>query len=194
MNRRTPYRATELGKYYGMDDSELPWVYVSTEDSGGLFGLEMDNLLTSLDFRNTMLSVSYGKHISRVMHRSGIVKGPEAIEYIESPGDGTSHGATWQHFAELTRGVSSYEGFHKLDDRSLELQLDGLLNMTLEGANRYGAGWLVIHEGLVDARNDVLEGNRWRQDQLYQGLGLMATNFAERESAGIEAQMARLAA
>ncbi len=183
-------RETSVGEYYRMDDEELPWVYVYTEDSGGLFGLEMDNFMTSVDFGRTMLSVHYGKHISRVMSRRGIIKGPETVDYIESYGDGTSHGATWKHFAELTRGVSDPRIFRKLDDHSLELQLDGLQNMALEGANRHDAGWSVIHEGLVDASNDMLAGKAWRQEQLYVGLGWMARNFAEREEAAIPAVVA----
>ncbi len=178
-------RATQLGKYYRMDDGELPWVYAYTEESGGIFGLEMDSLLTSTFFRKSHLSVSYAKHTSRMMARSGIVTGPVEVGYVASHGDGTSHGATWANFAKLLEPLSELGEFRKIDDRNLELQLDGLQNMALEGANRHDGGWSVIHEGLVDARDDMLNGLRWRQAQLYQGLGELATNFSEREEAAM---------
>lgn len=183
-------RDTEVGKYYRMDDEHLPWVYVYSSDSGGIFGLEMQNMRTAVDFERKLLSVNYGKHISRVIARGNINNGPLRVEYVDSPGDGSSHGATWQHFAELTRGVSDRDAFRRLDDRTLELQLDGLENMALEGANRHGAGWSVIHRGLADAHIDLDNGKGWREEQLFVGLGWMAHNFAEREEAALQHAMA----
>lgn len=183
-------RDTEAGKYYHLDDEELPWVYAYSSDSGGIFGLDMNLLPTSVDFRKQLLAVHYGKHIGRIMSRNLITKGPLEVAYVESPGDGSSHGATWRHFAELTRGVSDRDTFRRLDDRTLELQLDGLENMAIEGARREGGGWSVIHEGLADARTDLYEGKGWRQEQLFVGLGWMARSFAEREEAAMQHAMA----
>ena len=89
-------RDTEASKYYHIDDEELPWVYAYSSDSGGIFGLDMDLLPTSSDFRQQLLAVHYGKHTGRIISRDLLTKGPLEVEYVESPGDGSSHGATWR--------------------------------------------------------------------------------------------------
>lgn len=176
-------RETAVAKRFNMEDADLPWTYARTEETGSIFGLKVPGLMTV--FRPELSSICYAPHTYRILEK--IVHQPEPVEYVESPGDGSSHGATWRNFARLLEPLDLRNfAAVRSDDTALELHLDGLQNMALEGANRHGEGWATIHKGLVGTREDLYDGKGYMQGPLFQGLGWLATNFAEREEATVK--------
>lgn len=194
-------KVTTVGKYHNVPDDELRFVYAHSDESGGMFGLEVHG--TSLfgmalagmgNDPEQWLAIEHAPHSARYIAQNNLSGEPRIIDYTLSGGDGSSHGATWPHFAEALEPLS-IRNFHRLGAEDLRLQLDGLLNMASEGARRDGGGWTVIAEGLRNAQNELLEGSAWtHRDQrtMYEGLGYIATNFVERDQAKEKAFAAAL--
>lgn len=186
-------KITTIGKRHNTPDDQLQFVYAQSESTGSMFGLEVHGVtlfgLALSGMRNDpehWLTIEHSPHSARYISLGNLTDDPQIIEYAPSQGDGSSHSATWTHLAEAMEPLS-LKHYHRLDEEGIELHLDGLLNMATEGAHREGGGWAVIAEGLRKAQNEMLNsGNRyrtWEHRTMYQGLGYLAANFAERDQA-----------
>ena len=165
---------SKVAERYHTTDDQLCFVYASTEESGGIFGLELASRHPDL------VLVEYAPHAVRAMEGRERISGPFEIDFVESPGDGSSHGARWDNLAEYAGQL--VQNFKELSDSDVEYHLDGLSNMALEGTKAWGGGWPVIQYGVSEARRDVLTGLKYRQKELYEGLFYIATSFTERDA------------
>jgi hypothetical protein len=167
---------TSLGQRYDLADESLAFIYAHTAESGGIFGLQLEPSL----LHNQVL-VEFAPHCKRIMVGKDRIYGPFDVDYVDSPGDGTSHGATWSNFSSYLGPIAT--GYRGMTSVEVEYQIDGLSNMALEGERAWGGGWSVIRHGLSEARDDLSQGLRNKQEALFQGLFYLATNFAELEAA-----------
>lgn len=173
-------QATDVAKHYGMKDEDLAFVYAESRESGGIFGLE------KRAFKPGVTVVEYAPFWSRWMSKKNFVVPPVDIDYKPSMGDGTGRGTTWDVLADRVEPLANE--FDHRDISTIDAHVDAIINITAEGANREGDAWTVIHNGMIAARNDMLEGNTFRQGALYQGLFYLATNFSQREEAAAIAE------
>lgn len=168
---------TTIGKRLHIPDESLAFIYVKSYETGGLVGLEYHA------FSPNLVVAEYAPHAKRYILRENLTERPQDIDYVASCGDGTSHGATWENFCNYVLPLS--RSSLQMSDSERQSHIDGLLNMAAEGSNSFGMGWNVLKHALLDAQTEVAEGMGWRIHTLFEGLGYMALNYAEREEAEI---------